>query len=69
MCNFDVSRNSLIAECWAPVKVLDEVQDALRYGQVSSHFVHYLHKFFLVKLLKNNNYSEKGVTSLFLSEC
>ena len=34
MCNFDVSHNSLIAECWAPVKVLDQVQAALQHGQV-----------------------------------
>lgn len=33
MCNFESSRNNLIAECWAPIKVLDEVQDALRHGQ------------------------------------
>ncbi|XP_060600328.1 V-type proton ATPase 116 kDa subunit a 1-like isoform X2 [Ruditapes philippinarum] len=33
MCNFDFSRNNLIAECWAPVKVLEEVQSALRHGQ------------------------------------
>ncbi|XP_053385232.1 V-type proton ATPase 116 kDa subunit a 1-like isoform X2 [Mercenaria mercenaria] len=33
MCNFDFSRNNLIAECWAPVKVLEEVQAALRHGQ------------------------------------
>ena len=34
MCKFDVSHNSLIAECWAPVKVLDQVQAALQYSQV-----------------------------------
>lgn len=33
MCNFDVSHNSLIAECWAPVKTLNEVQAALQHGQ------------------------------------
>lgn len=36
MCNFDFSRNNLIAECWAPVKVLDEIQSALRFGQEQS---------------------------------
>ena len=36
MCNFDVSHNSLIAECWAPVKVLDQVQAGLQHGQVGS---------------------------------
>ncbi|KAL3876178.1 hypothetical protein ACJMK2_034049 [Sinanodonta woodiana] len=32
MCNFDVSHNSLIAECWTPVRVLDQVQSALQHG-------------------------------------
>ncbi|XP_052263356.1 V-type proton ATPase 116 kDa subunit a 1-like isoform X2 [Dreissena polymorpha] len=36
MCNFEHSRNNLIAECWTPVKVLDQVQDALRHGQEMS---------------------------------
>ncbi|WAQ95685.1 VPP1-like protein [Mya arenaria] len=33
MCSFEHSRNNLIAECWAPAKVLEEVQAALRHGQ------------------------------------
>ncbi|XP_052817361.1 V-type proton ATPase 116 kDa subunit a 1-like isoform X2 [Mya arenaria] len=36
MCSFEHSRNNLIAECWAPAKVLEEVQAALRHGQEMS---------------------------------
>lgn len=32
MCNFDLSHNSLIAECWCPVMALEEVQRGLRHG-------------------------------------
>lgn len=32
MCNFDVSHNSLIAECWTPVSGLEEIQSALKHG-------------------------------------
>ncbi|XP_061191407.1 V-type proton ATPase 116 kDa subunit a1-like isoform X2 [Saccostrea echinata] len=32
MCNFDVSHNSLIAECWTPVSGLEEIQRALKHG-------------------------------------
>lgn len=32
MCNFDVSHNSLIAECWTPVSALESVQQALSHG-------------------------------------
>ncbi|KAK3090968.1 hypothetical protein FSP39_016106 [Pinctada imbricata] len=32
LCNFDVSHNSLIAECWCPVSALENVQMALRHG-------------------------------------
>ncbi|XP_022319624.2 V-type proton ATPase 116 kDa subunit a 1-like isoform X2 [Crassostrea virginica] len=32
MCNFDVSHNSLIAECWTPVSGLEEIQQALKHG-------------------------------------
>lgn len=35
MCNFDVSHNSLIAECWTPVSGLEEIQSALKHGTVS----------------------------------
>jgi len=35
MCNFDLSHNSLIAECWCPVMALEEVQRGLRHGTVS----------------------------------
>ena len=35
MCNFDLSHNSLIAECWCPVMALEEVQSGLRHGTVS----------------------------------
>ena len=35
MCNFDVSHNSLIAECWCPVSALEDVQRSLRHGTVS----------------------------------
>ena len=35
MCNFDLSHNSLIAECWCPVMALEEVQTGLRHGTVS----------------------------------
>ena len=34
MCKFDISYSSLIAERWAPVKVLDQVQATLQHGQV-----------------------------------
>ncbi|XP_021350642.1 V-type proton ATPase 116 kDa subunit a-like isoform X9 [Mizuhopecten yessoensis] len=32
LCNFDLSHNSLIAECWCPVMALEDVQMALRHG-------------------------------------
>ncbi|XP_048757922.1 V-type proton ATPase 116 kDa subunit a 1-like isoform X2 [Ostrea edulis] len=32
MCNYDVSHNSLIAECWTPVSGLEEIQQALKHG-------------------------------------
>ncbi|XP_033745973.1 V-type proton ATPase 116 kDa subunit a-like isoform X4 [Pecten maximus] len=32
LCNFDLSHNSLIAECWCPVVALEDVQRALRHG-------------------------------------
>lgn len=35
MCNFDLSHNSLIAECWCPVMALEDVQRGLRHGTVS----------------------------------
>ena len=34
MFNFDVSHNSLIAECWCPVSALEDVHTALRNGEV-----------------------------------
>ena len=36
MFNFDVSHNSLIAECWCPVSALENVHTALRNGEVST---------------------------------
>ncbi|KAL4240590.1 hypothetical protein ACF0H5_001382 [Mactra antiquata] len=46
MCNFDFSRNNLIAECWVPVRVLQEVQAALIHGQklVKSSVPNILHR-------------------------
>lgn len=35
MFNFDVSQNSLIAECWCPVNALDDIRAALKTGEVS----------------------------------
>ncbi|XP_052069690.1 V-type proton ATPase 116 kDa subunit a 1-like isoform X3 [Mytilus californianus] len=32
MCNFDLSHNSLIAECWCPVMALEDVQRGLKHG-------------------------------------
>jgi len=40
MCNFDLSHNSLIAECWCPVDDLDRIQQALRRGTVSQILEH-----------------------------
>ncbi|PVD38770.1 hypothetical protein C0Q70_01393 [Pomacea canaliculata] len=33
MFNFDVSQNSLIAECWCPVNALDDIRAALKTGE------------------------------------
>ena len=35
MFNLDVTQRCLIAECWCPVKELDEIQRALIMGTVS----------------------------------
>ncbi|KAL8561658.1 hypothetical protein ACOMHN_001390 [Nucella lapillus] len=36
MFNFDMSHNSLIAECWCPTSALDDVHSALRDGEMAS---------------------------------
>ncbi|XP_076459506.1 V-type proton ATPase 116 kDa subunit a 1-like isoform X2 [Babylonia areolata] len=36
MFNFDMSHNSLIAECWCPQSALDDVRGALRNGEMAS---------------------------------
>lgn len=39
MCNFDLSHNSLIAECWCPVMALEDVQRGLKHGTVGTSFI------------------------------